>query len=430
MPYSGSTIKFLSATGPGEVDWSAMTTAVSTEFLKFACASPAGSAADFQHGNGAGVEVEINSGGCVFFCFCEPAVSRRRTSSDSSSGDSEPHTPRDQLFRGPHLAGHSGNQQAAAASEELADAGIHQQGDGSMHLPPLQRQHSSEQLPGPLQHSSFLHTLQQPSQRLRSEEGAGSGTAADASCKAAQQRAESAARDITQATAILQEAAQQLSQRAQALPQLQTNRPASAAAALDMSQVAVALQEMQLTRDVNGAAGQLGTRSAAAAEAQATRSIGLPPLPRRPASASQAVRSRSSSLDDRRNMSHASSAGSAQELEQRLSAENAQPNSRLRFEGGGSGVGDGRHDVAAMHGGDDALRTQYQECDGSSSIRGHSDADGSRRPERLLVIKFLPARLDAQSEQFASELARHLGIASPACRILRKQVQRCRLPDW
>lgn len=43
-------------------------------------------------------------------------------------------------------------------------------------------------------------------------------------------------------------------------------------------------------------------------------------------------------------------------------------------------------------------------------------------PERLLVVKFLPARLDAQSEQFASELARHLGVPSPACRILRKQV--------
>lgn len=42
--------------------------------------------------------------------------------------------------------------------------------------------------------------------------------------------------------------------------------------------------------------------------------------------------------------------------------------------------------------------------------------------ERLLVVKLLPARLDAQSEQFASELARHLGVPSPGCRILRKQV--------
>jgi hypothetical protein len=48
--------------------------------------------------------------------------------------------------------------------------------------------------------------------------------------------------------------------------------------------------------------------------------------------------------------------------------------------------------------------------------------DRQHPPDRLLVVKFLPARLDAQSEQFASELARHLGVPSPACRILRKQV--------
>jgi hypothetical protein len=51
-----------------------------------------------------------------------------------------------------------------------------------------------------------------------------------------------------------------------------------------------------------------------------------------------------------------------------------------------------------------------------------SSPDRQTPPDRLLVVKFLPARLDAQSEQFASELARHLGVPSPACRILRKQV--------
>jgi hypothetical protein len=63
--------------------------------------------------------------------------------------------------------------------------------------------------------------------------------------------------------------------------------------------------------------------------------------------------------------------------------------------------------------------------------RQHSETPatpgGQHLPDRLLVVKFLPARLDAQSEQFASELARHLGVPSPACRILRKQVAFCSL---
>ena len=71
-------------------------------------------------------------------------------------------------------------------------------------------------------------------------------------------------------------------------------------------------------------------------------------------------------------------------------------------------------------------------ADGRSGA-AHDDRDSSEPaapatpalqhgPERLLVVKFLPARLDAQSEQFASELARHLGLPAPACRILRKKV--------
>ena len=44
-----------------------------------------------------------------------------------------------------------------------------------------------------------------------------------------------------------------------------------------------------------------------------------------------------------------------------------------------------------------------------------------------LVIKFHPSRLAAQSEQFANELTRHLGIHAPACRILRSQVSLCTL---
>ena len=34
------------------------------------------------------------------------------------------------------------------------------------------------------------------------------------------------------------------------------------------------------------------------------------------------------------------------------------------------------------------------------------------------------ARLASQSEQFANELTRHLGICAPDCRILRKVVRR------
>lgn len=46
-------------------------------------------------------------------------------------------------------------------------------------------------------------------------------------------------------------------------------------------------------------------------------------------------------------------------------------------------------------------------------------------PMGCLVIKFHPSRLAAQSEQFANELTRHLGVHAPACRILRSQVRPC-----
>eukprot|EP00891_Asterochloris_glomerata_P005709 jgi/Astpho2/5709/Aster-02947 len=56
-----------------------------------------------------------------------------------------------------------------------------------------------------------------------------------------------------------------------------------------------------------------------------------------------------------------------------------------------------------------------------------------RHPEeRCLIVKFLGSRLLTQSEQFANELTRHLGICAPACRILRQkgsalaeQLQQC-----
>ena len=45
-------------------------------------------------------------------------------------------------------------------------------------------------------------------------------------------------------------------------------------------------------------------------------------------------------------------------------------------------------------------------------------------PENVLVAKFHASRLTTQSEQFANELTRHLGICAPNCRILRQQVRR------
>lgn len=44
--------------------------------------------------------------------------------------------------------------------------------------------------------------------------------------------------------------------------------------------------------------------------------------------------------------------------------------------------------------------------------------------DRLLVLKFHPSRLQTQSEQFANELTRHLGICAPNCRILRATVSK------
>ena len=47
---------------------------------------------------------------------------------------------------------------------------------------------------------------------------------------------------------------------------------------------------------------------------------------------------------------------------------------------------------------------------------------GRHPQERCLIVKFLGSRLLTQSEQFANELTRHLGICAPACRILRQKV--------
>ena len=43
--------------------------------------------------------------------------------------------------------------------------------------------------------------------------------------------------------------------------------------------------------------------------------------------------------------------------------------------------------------------------------------------EGCCVVKFAASRLAIQSEQFANELTRHLGVCAPACRILRKGVR-------
>lgn len=45
------------------------------------------------------------------------------------------------------------------------------------------------------------------------------------------------------------------------------------------------------------------------------------------------------------------------------------------------------------------------------------------------MVKVCPARLAAQSEQFANELSLHVGVCAPACRILRKQAHRISVTD-
>lgn len=45
-----------------------------------------------------------------------------------------------------------------------------------------------------------------------------------------------------------------------------------------------------------------------------------------------------------------------------------------------------------------------------------------RGREHCLVVKFHGSRLTTQSELFANELTRHLGVHAPSCRILRKVV--------
>ena len=42
---------------------------------------------------------------------------------------------------------------------------------------------------------------------------------------------------------------------------------------------------------------------------------------------------------------------------------------------------------------------------------------------KCLVLKFVPSRLLAQSEQFANELTRHVGVCAPESRILRPQAR-------
>lgn len=47
---------------------------------------------------------------------------------------------------------------------------------------------------------------------------------------------------------------------------------------------------------------------------------------------------------------------------------------------------------------------------------------GAPAKEQCVVVKFLSSRLLAQSEQFANELTRHVGICAPESRILRQKV--------
>lgn len=63
-----------------------------------------------------------------------------------------------------------------------------------------------------------------------------------------------------------------------------------------------------------------------------------------------------------------------------------------------------------------------QACAGLTPGQAIRPPTPEQGPERVLIVKGHHARLASQSEQFANELTRHLGICAPACRILRRVV--------
>ncbi|CAG9460424.1 unnamed protein product [Pedinophyceae sp. YPF-701] len=67
--------------------------------------------------------------------------------------------------------------------------------------------------------------------------------------------------------------------------------------------------------------------------------------------------------------------------------------------------------------------TEQMCANGFSPRRGRSPAPGEVRPGEgppCVVLKFCASRLEAQSEQFGAELAAHVGLKAPACRIVRR----------
>ena len=58
-----------------------------------------------------------------------------------------------------------------------------------------------------------------------------------------------------------------------------------------------------------------------------------------------------------------------------------------------------------------------------ATTTGRSTPPQASPREGCCVVKFSASRLTTQSEQFANELTRHLGVCAPACRILRKGVR-------
>lgn len=75
---------------------------------------------------------------------------------------------------------------------------------------------------------------------------------------------------------------------------------------------------------------------------------------------------------------------------------------------------------AAVEG--DTLPAPRSPSFGFSQVVSHRTEGGWGRPrEGCVVLKFLPSRLLCQSEQFANELAQHLGVCAPDSRIMRQE---------
>lgn len=345
----------------------------------------------------------MNSGGNVYFCFC---------GGDSKRLQREAHTPEQQ--RTPEHSpdrhgGARGGGAAAAAECEATDGG----GLPSALRAALSRRRAASddgavrRLSGALQRAADGAPAPDHDSDARREGHAGRGgesvAAAGADSSGPAASGETPPRELPP---------RPRSAAAALPPERQQNGVLRQAEALQQpaQQQAAQVQRRPPERQPSGQAGRDGSS--------------LPPIPRQ----------RSGTLPQAAERDGSSgSLSSGQRRQQQPQQHAEQQGCELPADRQHSGTSQTSSEVP--NGGQSVLHGDLQPLDRhhtgpaqSSAQRQHSSGElpplqGLPVPvQRLLVVKFLPARLDAQSEQFASELARHLGVPSPACRILRKQV--------